>query len=946
MKKLLSLPPNISGCFHEVTGHSPGEWFCAHDPVGRRLGSGGGTAWLLERCHERWGAGMGFDAWLSSDRRILLHAGGQGRRLPAYAPSGKVLTPIPVFRWERGQRLSQDLLSLQVPLYERILDAAPGSIHTLVASGDVYVRQFGPLPAVPEADVVCFGLWLEAEVARNHGVFVSRKETPTVLERMLQKPSVRELGALLKDRFYLTDIGIWLLGDRAVKVLRERSRRDGALGFYDLYGEFGCALGTDPAIRDGDVGALSVAVLPLPGGEFHHFGTTPELVGSMLAIQNLVRDQREIMHHSLKPHPSIFVQNAVVVPGVSESNEDLWIENSHVGGRWTLSRGNVITGVPKNDWEVRLAEGQCVDVVPVGERAYALRPYGYRDAFRGAMDSGDATFLGMPAGRWLQERGLDPSMVDGSADMQTAAIFPVTESLGDMETMLRWMLSEPGLGEGRRLWESCPRLSADGLLDGANLPRLARQRMGFRALAWRAISGNRERSVFYQVDLEDAAREFSRLGVPEPPPLGDGAPPVRRMGDAMFRAELAGNNGGDPAPWRDRAFALLREALAGCAGRLRQSPRMSVCPDQIVWGRSPARIDIAGGWTDTPPYCLMEGGSVVNLAVELNGQPPLQVYVRPCTRRVIVLRSIDLGAVETVSTYGELSAFNKVGSPFSIPKAALALSGFLPGFSAEPHPTLEAQLEAFGGGMEVTLLSAIPAGSGLGTSSILASTVLGALSDFCGLAWDREEIGMRTLMLEQLLTTGGGWQDQFGGILPGVKRLDTAGGLPQAPTVRWLPTGLYTSPEFSPCHLLFYTGLTRTAKSILSDIVRRMFLNQGEELSILRGMRLHSAEMFEAIQRADFVRMGLLVRRTWEQNQALDAGTNPAEVRRLTGLIDDLALGYKLAGAGGGGYLYIVAKDPEAAARIRRALSADAGNPGARFVDMSLSDKGLQVSRS
>ena len=53
MKKLLSLPPNLVGCFHEVTGYDRKEWFCSHDPVGRKLGSGGGTAWLLEECFRK-----------------------------------------------------------------------------------------------------------------------------------------------------------------------------------------------------------------------------------------------------------------------------------------------------------------------------------------------------------------------------------------------------------------------------------------------------------------------------------------------------------------------------------------------------------------------------------------------------------------------------------------------------------------------------------------------------------------------------------------------------------------------------------------------------------------------------------------------------------------------------------------------------------------------------
>jgi len=255
-------------------------------------------------------------------------------------------------------------------------------------------------------------------------------------------------------------------------------------------------------------------------------------------------------------------------------------------------------------------------------------------------------------------------------------------------------------------------------------------------------------------------------------------------------------------------------------------------------------------------------------------------------------------------------------------------------------------LETFGAGIEVTLLSAIPAGSGLGTSSLLASTVLGALNDFCGLGWDKNEIGHRTLVLEQLLTTGGGWQDQFGGLLQGVKLLQTQRGFMQSPTVRWLPTDLYTQPEYRDCHLLYYTGITRTAKTILAEIVRRMFLNHHGEIAQLREMKAHALDMYEAIQRNDFAAMGKLVRKTWEQNQAIDNGTNPDEVRRLTMLIDDLCYGYKLPGAGGGGYLYMIAKDPQAAARIKQIFNDHALNSNARFVEMTLSEQGLQVSRS
>ena len=228
MKKLLSLPPNLvrkdddgTTVFHHITGLSADEFFCTCDPEGHRVGSGGGTAWLLQQaCKAEHGTS--FDKWLASDKRILLHAGGQSRRLPSYAPSGKILTPIPVFRWERGQRLSQDLLSLQLPLYEQMIEKAPDDVHTMVVSGDVLVRTSQPVGPVPHADVICYGLWLDASVAKNHGVFVSDRRTPQVLKQMLQKPSVEALQVLQQQHFYLTDIGVWLLSDRAVKLLMKK----------------------------------------------------------------------------------------------------------------------------------------------------------------------------------------------------------------------------------------------------------------------------------------------------------------------------------------------------------------------------------------------------------------------------------------------------------------------------------------------------------------------------------------------------------------------------------------------------------------------------------------------------------------------------------------------------------------------------------------------------
>ena len=567
MQKLLSLPPNLVDCFHEIEGTDHKDWFCTSDPVGAKLGSGGGTTWLLAECQKNVASENDFSQWISQEKRILLHAGGQSRRLPGYAPSGKILTPIPVFRWERGQRLKQNLLSLQLPLYEQIMKKAPDSLHTLIASGDVYIRSEKSLQPIPEADVVCYGLWVDPSLATHHGVFVSNRKCADQLDFMLQKPSLEELGSLAKTHMFLMDIGIWILSDRAIELLMKRSHKpeSNELKYYDLYSDFGMALGNNPCIKDEDLNALSVAILPLPGGEFYHYGTSTELISSTLAVQNLVRDQREIMQRKVKPHPAMFVQNAEIGVTLTADNSELWIENSFVGKQWSLTHQHIITGVPENDWVINLPVGVCVDVVPIGEQGYAARPYGLNDAFKGALAKNDTFFMGKPFMEWLSARGVNLSdeLFGRTDDLQAAKLFPICQNTEELGKVLRWMIFEPESEEGKGIWERAVRLSADELSAKANLKRLYAQREEFRNKNWPALAANYDKSVFYQLNLADAAAEFAKNSIALPEILAEDAPQMTRIHNQMFRARALQLQQKDYKAEEQKAFSLLREGLIG-----------------------------------------------------------------------------------------------------------------------------------------------------------------------------------------------------------------------------------------------------------------------------------------------------------------------------------------------------------------------------------------------
>jgi galactokinase/mevalonate kinase-like predicted kinase len=962
LQYLLTLPPKMAGEFEALEHRCRPSWYATSDPVQSKLGSGGGTAHLLYKAWQDTGHGSAFTHWLRESRKLIVHGGGQSRRLPAYAPVGKLLMPIPVFRWARGQSVHQTLLDLQVPEYQRVLSHAPETTVAMVTSGDVILR-FGPsLPPFPQVDVLGLGMWVTPETARHFGVFFCPRQSPNELAFFLQKPAPARLRELSMEYLCLVDTGMWLLSERAVAVLLARcgwdpetqSFRSGIAAGYELYGEFGLALGSTPTVQDELVQQLTTAVLPLPSASFYHFGASRQMIESISALQNVELDETKLGRFGARRHPDQYVQNSrFEYPLRQEENHTLWVENSTVPRSWRLACDHVLTGVPDNHWDLALEPGVCLDFVPVGERMFCVRAYGIHDAFRGALGDAHTHWFDRLASDWFLSRGLRPETagLDPKEDIQKAALFPLVEPDQIDPRFLEWLFAAHPPQNDRfvRRWTECQRLSAEQISEQAALDRLYQQRAQNRQLCLLPLLNNSRWSVFFHLNLESTAAMYGASPHPLPGPEDvPGIEPMQQVRREMFRAAVMRHR--NQEGWEkceDRAFVHLRNMIEREAQLSAVTPRCCVLEDQIIWGRSPVRLDLAGGWTDTPPFCLEHGGRVVNLAVDLNGQPPIQVFAKLNDRPELVLRSIDLGIEQRVRTYEELETFADPGHEFALAKAAFALAGFLPRFHGQGgYRSLAEQLQDFGGGIEVSLLAAVPKGSGLGTSSILAATLLATLGELCGLNWDVNVLFSRTLALEQMLTTGGGWQDQAGGIYRGVKLIETVAGLVQRPTLRWLPEHLFESQYANKTILLYYTGLTRLAKNILHEVVRGVFLNDPRHLEILEQIGANAEAAFNALQQDDYLGLAAAVRRSWQLNQHLDSGTNPPPVQRILDSIGDYLAATKLLGAGGGGYLVMMAKDLEAAMRIRQTLAENPPNGRARFVNFSLSQTGLQLTRS
>jgi galactokinase/mevalonate kinase-like predicted kinase len=971
---LLSLPPRMCEQIAECEPTIAEQAFYAHDPVDSQLGSGGGTAYLLQQAWLEFNqdaSGEKFSDWLCAKQRIVIHGGGESRRLPAYAAASKLFIPVPALRWARGQNLGQTLLDLNRPFLDSALAAAGQTPRVMIASGDVLLRSRQPLPQLPEADIVLLGMWNSPEVARDYGVMFVDPKAPQQLRTFLQKPTPDEIRERSRDTPFLIDIGVWLLSQRAVQCLMKKCGWDPSSerfskqfpDTYDLYGEWALHLGSEAKQQDADVSKLSVAVAPVNDGEFYHFGKTVDVIESMYGLQMLVNDQTALGPVPSLAQPKQFIQDSMFgVPLRRQENEFLWVENSSVPSTWKLRRRHMLTGVPENDWQLDLPEGVCLDFAPIGKTAFAIRNYGFDAAFRGPIGDDATQWMGQSATAWFEQRNitLKEAGIDEGCDLQAASIFAVVEPADLSAGFVQWLCGMPESAESpggvakrsaedeqhRKRWLTQKRLSARQIGQSVNLPRVYCQRDAYRRAVLPIMAAHAKKSVFYKLNLSDTAATFAQSDAPIPAECDPSEDLMLAVHNRMFRSEVLKNRNDEA--WRveeEASFGLLEHAIVSPYRRQRALPEFTLAADQIVWGRAPARVDLAGGWTDTPPYCLENGGSVVNIALDLNGQPPIQVFARRCKERTITLRSIDLGLGEVLSTYEDVGAYRGVGGGFSVPKAALALCGFHPEFNGGAFESLKKQLDAFGGGIELSMLAAIPKGSGLGTSSILSGTVLATLNEISNLGWDVVGLADRVSAVEQMLGSGGGWQDQYGGLLRGAKLIQTKPGMSQLASVRWLPAEFFNDPELSARSLLYFTGITRVAHDVLGEIVRGMFLNDPKRLSVLGPIGENSIACFDAVQRSDVDAFAQSIARSWELNQRLDVGTNPPEIQELMKRIEPYLSSFKLSGAGGGGFLYMIAKDAQQAQLLRRALENNPPNATARFVRMSLSTTGLRVTK-
>lgn len=908
------------------------EFLVAPDPGDRRVGSGGATINALGAL------GKGRE-WWDAHRVLLVHSGGDSRRLPQYSPVGKLFGVLPS-RTRAGETTTvfDETMELSAAWAEGI----PNGL--LVASGDVVLRFDAREIQWNRPGVTGVAMKLDAETGSHHGVYVVGQMDQVYT--FLQKPAlatIKAAGGVFADGRVAVDIGLLRFDPELTVALTELAgfRTLPAVDLYDhitrgLTGEWTPEAGAGLFWRE-----LKQILSPaefhcaVVEGEFLHVGTTR----SFRALAAGAAGASGVLDS--------------VIGGECKAGHEAVILECDLEGPVSAGRGAILHGLTGIGGRVEVPEETVVHQLPVSGTAgaqgkaggWVIRAYGSEDDPKQTLDQ--ATWFNRPVRETLERLGLREEEAWDGGDAPTlwnARLFPVTEP-DEAWACARWMMGYASAYSAER-WRGARRLSlaesaqcADGKilsearshrLQGiwqntavelaesgtdlrpllANLPGLgpaAAAGRSLRAHAEKLRESGPEELTHAASHLEQAARLLSRAGFEREAEAAEAAA-FTCIQDAVC-ASAPGSTERHPAPW--------------------QFDRVHVS--------APPRIDLGGGWSDTPPFCFDWGGTVLNCALEINGEYPIETGIRRIDEPVIRCNSDGNGATAEYRTAEELLEPCAPGSVFSIPRVALLLHGI-----PEAGVRLEETLKELGGGLEIRCRVRLPVGSGLGTSSILAATVVRALTAMSGRELNDHALSGEVMRLEQCMTTGGGWQDQAGGIFPGAKVLITGPGLRQRIRVQPVAWTAERQQEFSERLVLYNTGIQRMAKDLLRQVVSRYLARETATVQVLHSIKTLAVEMSYAMAEGDWEHLGELLDRHWRLNQILDPHTANAPINAILERARPWIHGAKLAGAGGGGFLLLLARDVEAAAALRAELSQAAASQGS-VVDFRIATEGLRV---
>lgn len=933
------------------------------DPEGKRVGSGGATFHVLKYIAEQ----SPEETDHFKDKRILvIHSGGDSKRVPQYSAIGKLFSPVP-------RELPNGFASTLFDEFIIAMSGVPSRIREgmLVLSGDVLLLFNSLQIDLQYQGAAAISIKENVATGKDHGVFLNdgsgfvgkflHKQSEEVLRRLgavnAQDNVDLDTGAVVFDVALINALFSLISTDDRVdeEKFREFVNEEARISFY---GDFLYPLAKDATLEqyfkeaaEGTINekllacrqklwdvlsAFSMKLICLSPAEFIHFGTTGELlklVTSDIDDYEFLEWNRHVITTAQKDagyaaHNAYIGKRAKVEAGAYL--EDCYIlENTVVGG------GSIVSNVKLRNEEV--PSGVVLHGLPLRDGSFVVRIYGINDNPKAKFGQNGA-FLGTTLERFIAVNGLSERDLwrDEERYFWFADLYPVCSS---MQEAVRYSRIVYRMAQGTAdaseisMWRSSRReslYSSFNLADTHEAGRWARE-LESRILS-RKFLNLLEENVYY----EDALKVFGVRGITEEvyrTLLKDAQDSEFSLKIRIYYAvsrfmreqniRLAGDS---YEVTEGLCFSTIQNVIYEAAVRnIRDGRHFRIQKDRVKV-ELPVRVNWGGGWTDTPPHCNERGGIVLNAALKLHGIYPIQVEVRRLSEYHVEFESTDIGVFGIADTVEEIQDCHNPFDSFALHKAALISSGLIP---LQTEESLQDILKRLGGGIYIsTQVIGIPKGSGLGTSSILAGACIKAIYEFLGEPLTNHAIYEVVLGMEQIMSTGGGWQDQVGGLTPGIKFITTRPGIEQKIHVEQVILPEETQKELEERFALIYTGQRRLARNLLRNVIGNYIGNRPESIKALHDMQPLSILMKFELERGNIDEFARLLNQHWELSKQLDPSATNTCIDQIFLACEDMIDGRFICGAGGGGFLQVILKKGVTRKDLKERLQAVFQNSG------------------
>ena len=839
------------------------------DPEGKRVGSGGATfqvmRYIAEQEPER-------ENPFKNRRILVIHSGGDSKRVPQYSAIGKLFSPVP-------RELPDGRSSTLFDEFIVGMSGVPSRIQEgmLVLSGDVLLL-FNPLQIDAQLDgAAAISIKEPVATGKNHGVFLN--DGHDYVKCFLHKQTeerLREMGAVNKAGNVDLDTGAVLFGSALLQALFRLISTEGKVdekkfrqfcneeARISFYGDFLYPLANDSTLEDfykeaaegqlnealhecrtqiwNAIHHFSMKLLCLSPAEFIHFGTTRELRS---LVTKDVQDY-EFLDWKMQVNSAVqkegFAAHNAYVGSRAKIGKEAYLENCYILGNSEVGDGTVLSHVRIMDRKI--PEQIVMHGIELTGGKKVIRIYGVPDNPKGKYP-GEVSFLGTTLNQFMtQNEVMKEELWKGEETyLWFADLYPVCddwEDALDMAEIIYKMAHGTATEEEISRWRESERMSLYSSFNAADIEASCDQErfLENRILA-KCFIRKLEQGMYYADALKifgkrGISKEIFKLLIEDAEEAGFSLKiriyhavscymkKTRTIYDDLHYDALEND-----------CFGTIQEAIYEEAEKkLPDSAGYRIVKDQVDIAL-PVRVNWGGGWTDTPPHCNEKGGVVLNAAMKLRGIYPVQITVKRLDELHVEFESKDIGVYTTVDSAAEIQDCHNPYDSFALHKAALIACGIIP---VKEEADLQEILKRMGGGIYLsTQVYGVPKGSGLGTSSILSGACVKGIFEFLGQERTDAEIYDVVLGMEQIMSTGGGWQDQVGGLTEGIKLISTKPGIAQNLVVEKIEMPEEGKKELKERFALIYTGQRRLARNLLRDVSWWLYRKQTRVIEGIKG---------------------------------------------------------------------------------------------------------------